>query len=169
MHVSPRRVCLAKGSIHPSAWLCDAALTEDMELHYYPKGDCLEVIKPVPLLPHPAFSVSLSYTVYEIRLPYSHWESHDSTMFLIMRFKNNLKNWSTWRRAVIVLRPDDTLFCTQENHLLGCMKKNITSVISPTWLSLTVKSQYGHKGAVAEKDILFYLQQTSVTGRIALD
>lgn len=61
-----------QGSIHPTAWLCDAVLTEDVGLHYYPKGHCLEVIHPVLLQPYPALSVSLSYGLYEIRLLYSH-------------------------------------------------------------------------------------------------
>lgn len=61
-----------EGQHSSAAWLCDAALTEGVELHYYPKGHCLEVIHPVPLLPHPALSVSFSYALYEIRLLYPH-------------------------------------------------------------------------------------------------
>lgn len=52
------------------------------------------------------------------------------------------------------MRPDDYLFCIQEKCLLGCMGKNITFIVSPTWLCLTVKYQDCHKGIAAEQDIL---------------
>jgi len=35
---------MVKGSLHPAAWLCDEALTQDVEMHYYLKGHCLGVI-----------------------------------------------------------------------------------------------------------------------------
>lgn len=67
------------------------------------------------------------------------------------------------------MRPDGTCFCVQEKHLLGCMRKSVDFIVSPSWLCLTVKYQYCQKGAFAEKDIsaphlfrviLFYLHLT---------
>lgn len=147
------RVCLVRTAF--ILQLCDADLNRGCRATLLPK-------RALPGCNTPPLFVPLSYTPCEIRLLYSHWESHNSTIVLSMRFKNHLKNYSLWDPG-----GEQDLYHEAWWHLFWCSRrvpsgtcgKNVNFATSPTWLCLTVKYQYQycHEGAFAE----IFLHHTS--------